>query len=102
MPQIQKNYQSGLIDSGTVNIRMHLEELRQARRIKNQRTKKNGAIYVVDRRINWQTLDKQYLLDNNWITQQDIAAIDESLLSDYSYPPTYKREWIDEQHSLIK
>ncbi len=56
----------------------------------------------MDRRINWQTLDKQYLLDNNWITQQDIAAIDESLKSDYAYPPTYKREWIDEQHSLIK
>ncbi len=58
----QKNYQSGLIDSGAINIRMHLEELRQARRIKNQRTKKNGAIYVVDRRINWQTLDEQHSL----------------------------------------
>ena len=99
---IQKNYQSGLIDSGAINIRMHLEELRQARRIKNQRTKKNGSIYVVDRRTNWETLDKQYLLDNNWITQQDIAAIDKSLKSNYSYPPTYKREWIDEQHKLIK
>ena len=98
---IQKNYQSGLIDSGAINIRMHLEELRQARRIKNQRTKKNGAIYVLDRRINWETLDKQYLLENSWITQQDIAAIDESLKSHYSYPPTYKREWIDLQHKII-
>ena len=80
---------------------MHLEELRKARRIKNQRTKKNGAIYIVDRRENWQTLDKQYLLGSNWITPKDIELIDESLKDDYSYPPTYKRDWIDEQHQLL-
>ncbi len=98
---IKKNLESGLIDDDGVNIRLHLEELRKARRIKNQRTKKNGAIYVVDRRVSWAGLDKEYLLNNNWITEKDIQLIDESLLSEYSYPPTYKKDWIDEQHSIV-
>lgn len=98
---INKNFESGLIDKRGLNIRLHLEKLRKARRVKNQRTHKNGAIYIQDRRDNWQTLDKDYLLQNNWITQVDIENISSSLQSEYSYPPTYQKDWIDYQHSLI-
>lgn len=98
---IRKNLDNGLIDSEALGIRLHLEKLREARRVNNQRTKKRGAIYVVDRRENWETLHKDYLLANNWITQNDIEQITTALKSNYAYPPTYKKDWIDLQHSQI-
>jgi hypothetical protein len=82
-------------------IREHLEALRQARRINNERTQKSGAIYVIDRKESWLTLDKQYLLDQNWISSKDINAINLALQSIYAYPPTYRKEWIDSQHRIL-
>ena len=99
---IQNNQKSGLIDENAVNVRYLLEDLRSARRIKSERTKKNGAIYIEDRRMYWNRLDKSYLLKHNWILAKDIIAIDRALESNYAYPPTYKKEWIDLQHSYIK
>lgn len=100
---INQNLENGLIDNKAIEIRLLLEELRQARRIKNPRTQKNGAIYVGDRRLFWGKLKPYfaYLLAHNWIKASDIDNISESLKSDYSYPPTYPRDWIDFQHQLL-
>ncbi len=99
---LKKNLENELIDVSALEIRLHLEKLRQAKRINNQKTNKRGAIYVVDRRNNWKTLNKDYLLTNNWITEDDIKQITTALESDYAYPPTYKKEWIDLQHAQIE
>lgn len=96
-----QNQKSGLIDNDAVKIRLLLEDLRKARRIKSPRTKKNGAIFVGDRRKYWELLDKEYLLANGWIEQEDIESITRSLVSDYSYPPTYTKDWINEQHKIL-
>ena len=98
---IYQNLESGLIDRDAVQIRLLLEELREARRIKNPRTKKNGAIYVGDRRKFWAKLNRSYLLEKNWLTKKDEDEITNSLKSNYSYPPTYKKEWIDSQHEKL-
>ena len=98
----KKNLNNGIIDDRGLEIRMHLEELRKARRIQNPRTQKNGAIHVSDRRKSWQSLNKKYLLEKGWIKQVDIEAIDKALESQYAYPPTYKKEWIDLQHHLLE
>jgi 3'-phosphoadenosine 5'-phosphosulfate sulfotransferase (PAPS reductase)/FAD synthetase len=98
---IKKNHQLGIIDSEAVVVRECLEELRQARRVRSPKSGKKGAIYVVDRRENWNKLNKQYLLDKGWITEADVIKITSSLTSDYSYPLTYKAEWIDSQHKEI-
>ena len=100
---IQQNLNSGLIDNKAVEIRLLLEELRQARRIKNPRTQKNGAICVADRRVVWEKLKPYfgYLILHGWANGLDLANISQSLKSDYSYPPTYKKEWIDTQHQLL-
>ena len=97
---LEKNVQNSTLTEEGLQIRYHLEELRAAKRINNPRTKKAGAIHIEDRRKSWQGLDKDYLLKENYITQQDIDLIDETLKSDYAYPPLYKKEWIDQQHSF--
>ena len=99
---IAKNEKCGLIDKKAVSIRLLLEELRGAIRINNPRTKKSGAIYIEERRKYWEKLDTNYLLENDYIDLEDIQLINKSLKSDYSYPPTYTKEWIEEQHALIK
>ena len=100
---IQQNADNGLIDNKAIEIRLLLEELRQARRILNPRTQKNGAIHVVDRRFYWEKLKPYfgYLILKGWANGLDLANISQSLKSDYSYPPTYKRDWIDTQHELL-
>ncbi len=98
---LKNNLDTGLIEQEAIDIRLLLEELRTARRIKNPRTQKNGSIYVGDRRKIWNKLDKNYLLQNDFIKEADIKKIDESLKSEYSYPPTYTKDWIDCQHQLL-
>ena len=98
---INQNLKDGLLDRPAVAVRLLLEDLRTARRIKNPRTKKNGAIYVGDRRKFWSKLNKEYLERHNWIEPEDIQAIDLALKSDYSYPPSYKKDWIDTQHQQL-
>lgn len=99
---IEKNLNNGLIDREAYNIRLLLEDLRQCRRINNERTQNKGAIYVYDRRMIWQRLNKDYLLERNYITQADIDDISQSLESDYCYPVTYRKDWIDLEHQKIK
>ncbi len=84
-----------------VGIRDILEELRNSKRINSARTKKKGAIYIGDRRIIWQKLNKELLLGLGYITQSEIELISECLESDYSYPKTYTREWIDSEHQRL-
>ena len=100
---IVSNLENGLIDRYAVEIRLLLEKLREAKRINNPRTKKLGAIYVAERRLTWEKLSFYfgYLLKHNWIEPKDIIAITEALKSDYAYPPTYSKEWIDSQHNLL-
>lgn len=100
---IKQNVRDGLVDKEAIEIRLFLEELRQARRIRNYRTKKNGAIYIVDRRLAWSKLKLhfEYLLKQKWIKPEDIITISESLKDDYSYPPTYPKEWIEQEHRLL-
>lgn len=85
-----------------VSVREFLEELRKCQRINSPRTKKRGAIYVSDRRIMWQKLNKELLLSLGYITQSEIELISECLESDYSYPKTYAREWIDCEHKRLE
>ena len=99
---LQDNFESGLIDEKAIAVRNLLEELREARRIKNPRTEKNGAIYIEDRRKYWRILDKQYLINQGYLKIKDWEIIDKALKSDYSYPKTYTKKWIDKQHELIK
>lgn len=84
-----------------MEIRTLLEELRNCRRILNPRIKKPGAIYIGDRRMMWQKLNKELLLSLGYITQSEIELISECLESDYSYPKTYTREWIDSEHERL-
>ena len=98
---IAKNLESGLIDPVGVEIRDLLDELREARRIANPRTKKAGALYIGDRRIFWERLNKKYLVEQGFLQEADWLTISENLESDYSYPKTYTREWINEQHRLL-
>ena len=71
--------------------------------LNNPRTKKLGAVYVAEHRDYWEKLSFYfgYLLKNNWIEPTDIIAITKALKSDYAYPPTYSKAWIDNQHELI-
>ncbi|NES92765.1 DNA cytosine methyltransferase [Okeania sp. SIO2B9] len=98
---IKKNVENGIIADKSFKIRLELETLRNARRIKSPKTGKNGAILIYDRRKSWEELDKEFLLANKWITQSEIEDIDKALVSKYSYPPTYKKKWIDFQHKII-
>lgn len=99
---IKSNLNSGLLDQEGFKIRLLLEDMRKARRIKSPKTHKQGAIFIDDRRYYWNLLNKDYLLENNYIKSSDIENITISLQSDYSYPPTYKKEWIDQQHLNFK
>lgn len=98
---IEQNYNSRLIDQKGVNIRYLLEELRLEPRINSAKTKNKGAIFIGSRRKYWKLLDKNYLLENKWIAQEDIDEIDNAIKSNYSYPPTYKKDWIDKQHEIL-
>ena len=108
MNTIQSNYQIGLIDEKGFAVRGLLENLRTARRIysprKSRKTKNQilGAIYIEDRRFYWEKLNKQYLLERGFLTKKDWLVIDEKLKSDYCYPKTYAKEWIDKQHEKLK
>jgi 3'-phosphoadenosine 5'-phosphosulfate sulfotransferase (PAPS reductase)/FAD synthetase len=84
-----------------VEFREILEELRKSRRINNPRTKKAGAIYIDDRRYFWTRIPKHLLLVRGYITESEIQEIDNLLASDYSYPKTYTKKWIDSEHSKI-
>ena len=84
-----------------IEIRMLLEKLRNCRRILNPRIKKLGAIYISDRRAMWKELNKELLLVSGYITQEEIDLITECLTSDYSYPKTYTKEWIDSEHKRL-
>lgn len=85
----------------SLEVREILEDLRKARRINNPRTKKTGAIYIDDRRKYWNKLQKHILLILGYITEEEIQEIDDALTSDYSYPKTYTKKWIDFEHSRI-
>ncbi|MGK7948249.1 MAG: hypothetical protein AB4368_05450 [Xenococcaceae cyanobacterium] len=100
---INQNLENGLIDRYAVEIRLLLEKLRDGLRINNPRTKKLGAIYIGDRRCAWDKLSFYfgYLLKHNWIEPSDIITISNILKSDYAYPSTYTKEWIDNQHDLL-
>jgi len=82
-------------------IRLKLEELRKCRRINSPRTKKKGAIYISDRRLIWQQLDKQLLLDLKYITKQEVREINKLIQDDYAYPKTYSNDWIDSEHKRL-
>jgi DNA sulfur modification protein DndC len=84
-----------------LNFRLLLEELRKCRRIRNPRTKRKGAIYILDRRKIWEELDKQTLIDLGYITKQEIKEIDLLIQKD-SYPKTYTQEWINSEHQRIE
>jgi 3'-phosphoadenosine 5'-phosphosulfate sulfotransferase (PAPS reductase)/FAD synthetase len=86
---------------GGVIFREFLEEMRKCARINNPRTKNLGAIYIGDRRMMWKKLNKELLLSLGYITQSEIELISECLESDYSYPKTYTREWIDSEHERL-
>jgi 3'-phosphoadenosine 5'-phosphosulfate sulfotransferase (PAPS reductase)/FAD synthetase len=92
---------SDSIRASTIEIRNTIEELRQCKRINSARTKKAGAIYIGDRRMMWKKLNKELLLSLGYITQSEIELISECLESDYSYPKTYTREWIDSEHERL-
>lgn len=81
-------------------IRYLLEELRKARRINSPRTKKAGAIYIVDRFFIWKNLDKDLLIKKGFITREEVNEIT-SMLKNGSYPPTYKKEWIKQEHLKV-
>ena len=84
-----------------IEFREILEQLRQCRRINSKRTKKAGAIYIEDRRLIWQKLDKQKLLCLGYINQAEIAEIDERLKDDFCYPETYTNDWAASEHDRI-
>jgi hypothetical protein len=84
-----------------IKFRLLLEKLRKCRRINNPRTKKAGAIYIVDRRKIWDELDKQALLNLGYITKQEIREIDLLIKKD-SYPKTYTQEWINSEHLRLE
>lgn len=84
-----------------LDFRLILEKLRKCRRINNPRTKKAGAIYIVDRRKIWQELDKEALLKLGYITKQEIKEINLLIQKD-SYPKTYSQEWINLEHKRLE
>ena len=83
-----------------LEIRKTLEKLRKARRINSQKTKNLGAIYIEDRRVIWNELNKEILLRRGFISEQEIKEIDE-LLKTECYPKTYKKEWISSEHKRL-
>jgi 3'-phosphoadenosine 5'-phosphosulfate sulfotransferase (PAPS reductase)/FAD synthetase len=84
-----------------LNFRLLLEKLRKCRRINSPRTKKKGAIYIVDRRKIWQELDKETLIKLGYITKQEIKEINLLIQKD-SYPKSYTQEWINSEHKRLK
>lgn len=84
-----------------LGIRDTLEKLRKCRRILNPKLKKLGAIYIGDRRLIWKQLNKELLLSFGYITLDEIDLIDELICSDYSYPKTYTKDWVDSEHKKI-
>ena len=98
----ENNVKNGIISQDLANVYYFLREMRKnARRIISPKGKL-GSIYIEDRRKYWNRLDKQVLLDNKLITQEEVDEITTLLeSSDFHYPRTYPREWIIEQHSLF-
>lgn len=98
---IAKQVQDGIIPPFALAVRDLIEELRIAPRILSERTGKAGAIHV-DARIDfWDKLQPliPQLREYSWLSEVVEARVNE-LLSDRSYPPTYRKEWIAEQEPL--
>lgn len=106
-----QNFKSGLIDEKVLETRLFIEQLREGKRINNPKKRKDGkhtkgSIHIEERRKFWLNFGysgcKKHFLWNRWISLEDCRLIDKALQSDYSYPPTYSREWIDSEHERIK
>ena len=57
-------------------------------------------VCFADTKIEYHSLYRVIDQAKAWCEAHNIEFV--TLKSNYSYPPTYKREWIDEQHKLIK
>jgi 3'-phosphoadenosine 5'-phosphosulfate sulfotransferase (PAPS reductase)/FAD synthetase len=84
-------------------IRDILEELARAPRLASPRIDKtgkvySGAIHIKYRRLAWAKLPFTWLEENNYLTAVERSRIADLLKSDYCYPKTYKKEFIDAQH----
>lgn len=99
--RIKKQVEDGVIPEFAVQVRDLIEELRGAPRILSPKTGKAGAT-LVDARIDfWNKLQPfiPSMQEYGWITAEIVQIVNE-LLERRAYPPTYKKEWIEEQEPL--
>jgi DNA sulfur modification protein DndC len=84
-----------------VPVRLVLETLRKGIRLRSPKTKKDGAIFIEDRRRCWDLLDRKTLIENGYMTLEDEKLITE-MLEIGVYPKSYSKEWIELEHERIK
>jgi 3'-phosphoadenosine 5'-phosphosulfate sulfotransferase (PAPS reductase)/FAD synthetase len=60
-----------------------------------------GPIAIWERRAAWAALPQQILVDRGYLANEEIGIITAALQSDYAYPKSYSREWIDSEHARL-
>lgn len=85
------------------NVRHILEKLRSEPRINSQRTKKAGSILVDSRVKIWAELTPYFeeMVNYGWISKEVINKVNQ-MLSERTYPPTYKPDWIKSEEIRLK
>ena len=59
-----------------------------------------GAIHIKERFRIWEKIDKEYLLEKNYLTEKELNLI-ESMLKLKTYPKTYSNKWINYEHKRL-
>jgi 3'-phosphoadenosine 5'-phosphosulfate sulfotransferase (PAPS reductase)/FAD synthetase len=99
--RIEKQVEDGIIPEFSIPVRELIEELRVAPRILSPKTGKAGATLFEARRAFWNKLQPYIplLQEYGWITNEIVQIIEE-MMERRAYPPTYKKEWVEQQEPL--
>lgn len=107
-PVVKEAKIAGQVDKGIVpplasTVRHIIEKLRSAPRINNPRTQKAGSILIDSRAKLWAELTPYFeeMVNHGWISGEVINKVNQ-MLSERTYPPTYKPDWIKSEENRLR